>query len=118
MVDASRQVGLETANPALIRSALDLWYFDSSAKAMGEEHRGRTRLLFTAKKLNDLYIYDRLQPGDIAVTENGVHTLAYKGNRTWIEADPGDWKVIEVTAPSSNIWFNTPVKLLRWSQLT
>jgi hypothetical protein len=64
----------------------------------------------------------------MAVTVDGEHILAYlgdsasgsrSGNRTWISADPDVQKTIEVTTPEpDNFWFNTPVYLLRWRQLS
>lgn len=58
--------------------------------------------------------YAKLQPGDLAVTTNGIHILAYLGDHAWIEADPTVGKVIEVKTPSDNVWFSTPVKFMRW----
>lgn len=115
-MDANRHVGLQTLNPAPVRQALSLWLHDCSAKAMKEEYRGWTRTLFTGQKLNTLDT-SRLQPGDIAVTSNGVHTLAYLGDKTWIQADPKAWKVVRETVPSKGGWFNMPVHLLRWREL-
>jgi peptidoglycan/LPS O-acetylase OafA/YrhL len=53
----------------------------------------------------------------LAVTANGVHVLAYVGNQTWVEADPGEWKVIQVKVPATNPWFLVPVRIVRWAQL-
>ena len=47
------------------------------------------------------------------MTFNGVHVLAYIGNKTWIEADPN----IEVKTPARNAWFNMPVHVMRWRAL-
>jgi len=58
-----------------------------------------------------------LKPGDLAVTADGIHIMAYLGNRIWIEADPNMHKVIEVAVPTSNQWFNTPVVFVRWKWL-
>ncbi len=53
----------------------------------------------------------------MAVTEDGVHILAYLGDKVWIEADPIYKKVIKVSIPETdNPWFNTPVYILRWQQ--
>jgi hypothetical protein len=107
---------VRTLNPSLVRGSLDLWWHDASAKAMMEEYRGNTRVLFAAKSLNTLD-YTKLSPGDFAVTSSGVHTLAYVGNRTWIEADPGPMRVIQVRVPTKNAWFSMPVKIVRWQVL-
>ena len=98
-----------------MRAAADLWWHDWSAKALRDSYRGQTRLLFVARSLNGLDTR-RLLPGDIAVTSSGVHTLAYLGDKTWIEADPGAWKVVTVHVPTHNAWFNSPVHLMRWTQ--
>lgn len=39
------------------------------------------------------------------------------GNGTWIEADPGAHKVIEISLPTTNAWFRVPVVFMRWSWL-
>ena len=37
----------------------------------------------------------RLRPGDLAVTEDGVHVMAFLGDQRWIEADPDAKRVLE-----------------------
>ena len=84
---------------------------------MGEEYRGLTKRLFNAPDLKSLD-HDRILPGDFAVTSDGVHVMAYLGNETWIEADPGKLKVIKIHAPATtNGWFRRPVNIMRWSCL-
>ena len=51
------------------------------------------------------------------MTESGVHTLAYLGGQTWIEADPDAGRVLQAQVPSKSPWFNEPVKIMRWAQL-
>ena len=118
LIDADFKQGFTTANPKLVRAGLSLWWYNRSAKALGDGYRGSTRLLLTTPNLNALD-YVKLLPGDIAVTASGAHTLAYVGNRTWIEADPnmlyGD-KVITVTVPTRNAWFRLPMRIMRWRQ--
>ncbi|MCP4213616.1 MAG: C40 family peptidase [bacterium] len=134
-MDALTQLALEDKNPALIRRALENWWFDMSAAAMRDMYRSRTRRICTAPSINDLDHWQIL-PGDMAVTADGIHVMAFLGNRTWIEADPESGKVIIVKviaegegahtrgeplsrlgAISSrhNTWFGVPVHLLRWS---
>ncbi|MBC8137872.1 MAG: C40 family peptidase, partial [Fibrella sp.] len=79
MIDANFREGIRTGNPLLLRTAATLWWFDASAKALGENYRGLTASISDAKSLNDAD-YSTLRPGDIAVTESGVHTLAYLGD--------------------------------------
>lgn len=124
LIDANWHQGWSTLNASAIRAAVSMWWNDSSAKAMKEEYREQTRLLFTSPSINQItpgqLEYSSLQPGDIAVTSNGVHVLAYIGNRTWIEADPNQAlgnRVIKVQTPTRNAWFNMPVHIMRWRQL-
>ena len=120
MIVASLRRGLATANPGLVRDGIFVWWHDCSAAMLGDGYGGRTQRICDTDSLNTLN-YARLRPGDIAVTEGGVHTLAYLGRQTWIEADPnaltGD-KVIEVTVPRSrNAWLNVGMRILRWRSL-
>lgn len=119
LIDAEARRGLRTLNPALLRAALGLWWNDCSARALKDGYRSQTRVLFRAPGINRVDL-TRLEPGDMAVTSNGVHVLAYVGQQTWIEADPnalrGD-QVVQVTTPTPNAWFNTPVHIVRWIQL-
>lgn len=119
LIDTNVKLGLTTLNPGLLREAFALWWNDSSAKAMKEEFQGKTRFLQTAPTLNQLD-HTTIEPGDMAVTSNGVHVMAYVGNQTWIEADPSELqgnKVVQVKVPSPIAWFTTPVHLMRWRQL-
>ncbi len=116
LVDANLREGLRTANPSLIRTAATLWWFDASAKALGENYRGLTASIAEAKSLNDAD-YSTLRPGDIAVTESGIHTLAYLGDKTWIQANPVPMRVVKTTAPTTTDgWFVQEVRLLRWTE--
>jgi len=116
LIDAEVKHGISTLNPSLVRAGFSLWWNDSSARAMKDEFQHRTRLLFTAASINQISDA-KIKPGDIAVTSNGVHVLAYIGNKKWIEADPNELigdQVIEVKTPTRNAWFNTPVHVMRW----
>lgn len=108
--------GLCHANGHSIRSALSLWWNDCSAQALRDGFSGRTHVLFKANSISSVD-HSRLRPGDLAVTADGVHVLAYLGNRTWIEADPNVHKVVEITLPTENLWFHVPVVLIRWECL-
>lgn len=117
MIDACLDQGLCNPDPGLLKRGLSLWWNDTSAKALGEEYRGLTKRLFNAPDLKSLD-HDRILPGDFAVTSDGVHVMAYLGNETWIEADPGKLKVIKIHAPATtNGWFRRPVNIMRWSCL-
>ena len=115
LIDADFRRGLVTANPKLIRDAASLWWHDSSAKTLLAGYGGRTREILAAPSINELD-HSRLLPGDIAVTADGLHTLAYSGDRTWIEADPIPMRVVKVSVPSGVTWFKVPVHVMRWRQ--
>jgi hypothetical protein len=117
MVDALFWRGLRQADPGLVRRAANLWWRDCSARSLGDGAGDRTRLVTDAASLNELDAA-LVAPGDLAVTRNGVHVLAYVGNRHWIQADPGAGRVITEAAPSrENAWFDTPVRIVRWRWL-
>jgi hypothetical protein len=116
MIWGQFRYGLQTFNGGPIRNALDLWWHDSSAQALRDGYRGWTTRLFEADGIAQTD-HARLKAGDLAVTADGVHILAYLGNREWIEADPGMRKVIKVSLPTNNGWFNNSVIFLRWKWL-
>ena len=115
LIDTLFVRGVRELHPGLIRESLSLWWNDCTAKALGN---GRlTTPVTDAPSINTLR-HDQILPGDLAVTTDGLHVLAYLGNSTWIEADPGIHKVIKVQVPvEDNGWFNTPVRIVRWRLL-
>jgi hypothetical protein len=116
LMDALFLEGLRTVNPGLVREALALWWHDTTAKVLGEAS-GPTMAVTGAPQIN-LLDHSLLRAGDMAVTESGIHILAYLGDQTWIEADPAAEKVITVKVPSQdNPWLATPVKIVRWKIL-
>ena len=116
LVDAHVREAWATANPGHLRSALDLWWHDCSARALGEGYRSWIKPLFAADAVNQIDS-ERLLPGDLAVTASGVHVMAYLGEGRWIEADPELRKVVVEQVPSRNPWFDVPVQLVRWRRL-
>ena len=83
MVRARLGEGMRTFNPGLCRDAAELWFRDCSASAMMGEYRGWFVEQFKAESINRIDP-KRLQPGDLGVTENGVHVMAYLGENRWI----------------------------------
>lgn len=117
LIWAHVKCGVRVRNPALLRSAISLWWHDRSARALRDGYRQETRLLFRATSINQLN-HDTLLPGDLAVTSTGVHVLAYLGSNTWCQADPGLGEVVSMEAPNDNTsWYAQPVHLMRWAQL-
>jgi hypothetical protein len=57
-----------------------------------------------------------LEPGDLAITESGVHMLVYVGEDQWIQADPSAGKVLTENGKiSQNHWFESSVSFFRWT---
>lgn len=107
--------GVKTLNFLLIRKSLESWWFDASARALAEGYRdyalpypmpGGT--VMTAPR-------ERLHPGDLAITEDGVHVMVYLGAGSWIQAAPDAGRVmIEDPASSNSPWFTRPVRFYFW----
>lgn len=117
MRDVCLMQGLAHFNPALLREGLSMWWYDCTAKALGEGYRGQTRPVTRAPSINAL-TYELVRPGDIAVTENGVHTLGYLGDGIWTQADPGLFIVRQSLVPEDSFWFrDSPVIICRWTLL-
>jgi NlpC/P60 family len=109
--------GITTLNPSLVRQGLAMWWFDLSALALRDGERGWTTRLFRADSINSIDPA-KLLPGDLAATADGLHILAYMGDKKWIEADPSARQTIAVSTPDAiNYWFGVPVYILRWQQL-
>ncbi len=115
--DAQRILGIKTLNFGLIRSSLENWWFDASARALAASYRRYTVPLNLAGTVATAP-EEKLKPGDLAITDDGVHVMIYLGPGEWISADPGQGKVvIEHPSQSKNQWFTRPVHFFRWSEL-
>ncbi|MFL6229649.1 MAG: NlpC/P60 family protein [Pyrinomonadaceae bacterium] len=115
LVDADFRQGLVTMNPRLLRESASLWWHDASAKSLLAGYSHRTEEILAAPSISEID-HARLLPGDVAVTADGLHTLAYLGDETWIEADPNPMRVIKVRADAHNSWLKVPVRIMRWQQ--
>lgn len=113
LIDSHVWTALVTANPEALRAGINMWWHDCSALALRDQYRNYTIPLFSAQSINTI-TSSLLMPGDIAVTSDGVHVLAYLGNQQWIEADLAIAKVIILSVPSDNVWLTVPVKVMRW----
>lgn len=115
--DALWAEGKEHANGAAFREWARQWWFDTSAKALGENYRDFTRPVGLREKLRDLDPAT-LTPGDLGITADGRHVIVYFGGGKWIQADPGALKVTLCNpAADPNPWFNTIVVMQRWTVL-
>lgn len=116
-IDACLRRGFLSLNPRLVREGIDIWWHDCSASELGTGYRGKTVAIRAAGSINELNPAE-LHIGDLAVTRTGVHVLAYLGDSRWIEADPDLHRVVIVSVPHQNPWFQFPVQLVRWRLLT
>lgn len=117
LIKANFIQGLRNLNPKPIRFAMSLWWHDCSAQALSKQFRNLTKHILSIKSINALN-ESQIEPGDIAVTANGIHVLAFLGNHEWIEADPNMGKVVIARVPAAKIpWFDEPVNIMRWTQL-
>jgi len=99
-------------------AALSLWWHDTTARVLGQQNDELTVRLLDTPSVNQLD-HSGILPGDLAVTRNGVHVMAYLGDSRWIEADPGVGRVITVHVPAEdNEWFRVPMSIVRWSVLS
>lgn len=115
--DALLAYGIQHFNGRAFRAYIEQWWFDASAKALGEGYRSYTSPIGTSGTINKMD-YALLVPGDLAVTTSGVHILAYVGDGQWIQADPGIGVVATLDGRADdNGWFGTPVTTHRWQLL-
>ena len=115
MRNALLTTGLKEMNRDFLLLALKNWWFDASAKALAEGYRDYVRPLNLAGTVAAAPEKE-LNPGDLAITDDGVHVMVYLGPDEWISADPGQGKVvIEHPSESKNPWFVRPVHFYRWS---
>ena len=109
--------GIRHADGGAIRLFAEQWWHDASAQALGDGYRNYTMGLETTGTIAEMP-YSELVPGDLAVTTNGRHILAYLGDEKWIQADPGLAKVATLHGRNDeNGWFKIPVTTHRWRVL-
>lgn len=115
--DALLAYGAKHLNGRAFRGYMEQWWFDASAKALGEGYRNYTSPVGIAGTIQKMD-YSDLVPGDLAVTTSGIHILAYAGDGRWIQADPGIGAVATLNGRTNdNGWFVTPVTIHRWQLL-
>jgi len=107
--------GIRHADGGALRMVLEQWWFDASARALSEGYRDYTVPLATFGTIEKMDYAD-LAPGDLAVTTDRRHVLAYAGGDRWIQADPGIGFVGTMHGRTAkNPWFQREVTLHRWS---
>jgi len=115
--DALLSYGFQHMDGGVLREFVRQWWYDASAKALGEGYRNYTVPLEPHGTIRQMD-YRALLPGDLAVTTSGVHILAYMGDECWIQADPGIGVVAILNGRrDDNGWFEVPVTTHRWSVL-
>lgn len=109
--------GLKNLNGTAMRSFAENWWYDASARALGEGYRDYTVVLEPKGTVKEMD-YSSLLPGDLAITENGIHVLVYLGKNEWIQAAPELGKVAIMNGrEDKNSWLTVPVKTYRWNLL-
>ncbi|MCM8528901.1 MAG: C40 family peptidase [Lentisphaeraceae bacterium] len=99
----------------LFSKAAELWWYDSSARALSEHYRNYTEKVASFSSLRQVD-YSLLKAGDMAVTSDGIHVIVYLGNERWIQADPNQGRVvIEDPKVTKSSWFDLKVNVVRWS---
>lgn len=79
---------------------------------------GKLSVVQAAKNLHDVD-YTLMQPGDLAILGDGIHTMAYLENRQWIHSDQIEGKVVTVEEPlGRGGWFFYQVTVMRWNALS
>lgn len=112
MVDALLDTGFRAFNPRLVRDGIRLWWTDATAQGLGDG-TDTEPIQTTPAPLPTL---THLQPGDLIVSADGIHVLAYLGDDKWIDADPSAGKV-RILPTSENPWLVEPVRIVRWKWL-
>ena len=117
MVDTVFRTAATTWNPGCIRSGLDIWWHDCTAKSLGEGYAGRISIIARVKSINTVE-NETLLCGDLAIVSDGLHVLAMIDKGVWIEANPEQHRVILDKVPdASNHWMNCPAVIVRWELL-
>jgi hypothetical protein len=112
--EAALREGLRRIDPGMLRLAVATWWRDESARAMGEGDR--TIVMREADSIASL-ARDACQPGDLAVTRDGVHVLAFLGDAQWAQANPMVDRVVIEDQSAPDPWLSRPVTLVRWRAL-
>ncbi len=116
LINALMTEGVLAFNPRAVRASLFIWWNDTSARALRDQHLQMTDKICTVQSLNH-FDHTGLRPGDLAATAEGVHVMAYLGDERWIEADPAFAEVVILHKGENDQWLQTDVELLRWRWL-
>ncbi len=115
--DALLDYGGKHLNGRAFRLYAEQWWFDASARALGEGYREYTVPVATSGTIREMD-YRGLMPGDLAVTKSGVHVIAYAGDDRWVQADPELGAVATLNGrQDDNGWFHSQVTTHRWKLL-
>jgi hypothetical protein len=114
MVDAEFHEAARQLNPRLLREGCWLWWHDIAARDMPKGYAGRMETLSSSTRR---LVIDQLRAGDVAVTDDGGHVIAYLGNDQWIEADPIGLAVTEWNGTERLKSIDLPMIFIRWNIL-
>ncbi|HEX2948652.1 MAG TPA: NlpC/P60 family protein [Armatimonadota bacterium] len=120
LYEAMLQQGIRERNPRLFGPMFwDFWWHDVSANAIGNGVHGYTVMCKQVRQLAGANTSD-IEIGDLAVTAGGMHVLIYVGRNSWIEANPGDGRVVvnKATPQSRRVYFNMSASIVRWQVLS
>jgi hypothetical protein len=118
LIDACLASAWARLDAGCLRHAASLWWHDQSAAAMGRCEAGTTVHLFRSGRVAGLSEVQALKAGDLAVLGGGSHVMAYLGRSAWIEADPGEGKVLVLVSGQPSPWLAVPAQLVRWRILS
>lgn len=108
---------VQNLDPRLLRKGFDVWLWDASAKELLSGYDSRTIDQGIEGTINSLH-ENHLQIGDMAITKDGVHCLAYLGKSEWVSADPALGRVVITKAPDRDFsWFSSTIRVVRWQAL-
>jgi cell wall-associated NlpC family hydrolase len=114
--ESAWRLGIVTLNPRWLAVGWQLTVSDFRAREFGVQ----ADLFESLGRHDDINHLPAavLKPGDVAVTHDGTHALAYLGEDTWIEANRAAGRVILVRVPENDIaHYRRPVFLYRWREL-
>jgi len=99
-----------------LKLAIQNWWLDASAAALANGYQNYVTWLQKEGTVSDIR-ENALSPGDLAITEDGVHVMVFLGEDRWISADPIRGKVIIESSNANNPWFREKVKFYTWTVL-
>lgn len=99
--------------------AIGSWWRDRTARDLGQSQD--TVIVGSAAHIRDIPLHERTA-GDMLVTADGVHVMAFLDDGSVIEADPLTAKVTRLVDASDDKtktpWLDVAVTIVRWRELS